>query len=157
MIRAITTTVCLLVLPILPSLAEAKPVDELASLRATIEGHNESFSRGFRQGDAEIIVRNYSPTARFLEPGAAPRVGLDAIRAYWRSTLPFIRDMILTTHSVEGTPEVLYETGFVDTWIELEDGKTIIQRDKYVNVWRRQADGSYKIAIDIWNRRPEPE
>ena len=124
------------------------------SARAQIEATNRVFSEGFRAGDADRIAALYTDDARFLEPDAEVRVGREAIRAYWQASLAFITDMTLTTRSLGGTREMLVETGEVDTTIETEGG-AFVQRDKYVNVWRLQPDGTYRIAVDMWNGRPD--
>lgn len=125
------------------------------SLRPVIEANNARFGEGFRTGDVTRILSLYADDVRFLEPGAEARTGIDAVRAYWTDTLPFIADMTLRTVTLEGTRDVLYETGEVDTTGPTEDGGVYVQRDHYTNVWRLQPDGTYRIVIDMWNARPD--
>ncbi len=33
-------------------------------------------------------------------------------------------------------------------------GKTIVQNNKGITIWRKQADGTWKDAVDIWNAEP---
>ena len=132
---------------------DAEPFD-LTTVRTQIESSNLVFGEGLRAGDAERIAALYTEDARFLSPDSTVRVGREAIRDYWQESLAFLADMTLTTQSLNGTRDVLYETGEVDTSIGIPDG-VFVQRDKYVNVWVRQPDGQYRIAIDMWNSRPE--
>jgi len=32
-----------------------------------------------------------------------------------------------------------------------DNGKSSIDRGKYVAVWKKQADGNWKVAVDTWN------
>ena len=41
-------------------------------------------------------------------------------------------------------------------WQRVVDGK-IADSGKYVNVWKKQADGSWKVRVDVGNQRPETE
>ena len=38
-----------------------------------------------------------------------------------------------------------------------EDGNEIKRNGKYLNVWKKQKDGSWKVAVDIGNIQPENE
>jgi len=38
-----------------------------------------------------------------------------------------------------------------------EDGKPAVHYGKYVTVWKKQADGSWKFIVDIGNSSPAPE
>ena len=134
--------------------APTAPPFDPASMRPTIEALNARFGEGFRTDDVERIVSLYADDARFLEPGAEARTGTDAVRAYWSETMPFIDDMTLTTTTLDGTREVLYETGTVETRGPTPDGVGYVQRDNYTNVWRLQPDGTYRIVVDMWNGRP---
>ncbi|WP_420454981.1 nuclear transport factor 2 family protein [Rubrivirga sp.] len=137
-----------------PADAPGGPPFDPGALRPRIEALNARFGEGFRTGDVDRILSLYADDVRFLEPGAAPRTGAEAVRAYWAESMAFIGDMTLRTLTLDGTREVLYETGEVDTSVSTPDGKST-QRDTYVNVWRLQPDGTYRIAVDMWNARPD--
>ncbi len=36
------------------------------------------------------------------------------------------------------------------------DGETITSHGKYLNVWRKQADGSWRVRVDMGNQNPPP-
>ena len=50
-----------------------------------------------------------------------------------RGDLAFVRGTHSETYIVEGTPEPIHEIG------------------KYVEIWRKQPDGQWLIAVNIWN------
>ena len=37
-----------------------------------------------------------------------------------------------------------------------KDGKVVKHYGKYVTIWKKQADGSWKVAMDTGNSSPEP-
>jgi ketosteroid isomerase-like protein len=45
------------------------------------------------------------------------------------------------------------------TWGQFQAvaGDVTLRTGKYVNVWRKQADGSWKVRVDVGNERPQPE
>lgn len=58
---------------------------------------------------------------------------------------------VLTTN---GDREIIYETGKTRTTLVYHDS-TLTVNVKYVNVWIREKDGSYKLDIDFWNKDQE--
>ncbi len=132
--------------------AEAGERFDPAKLLPVITRLNEHFGEGFRAGQLELITDLYADDARLLEPDADARSGKAVLRDYWQGALSIITDMELTTETLEGTAEVLYETGTGFVMIRVApDTPPDRQEFKYVNVWRRGSDGKYRIVIDIWN------
>jgi hypothetical protein len=56
-------------------------------------------------------------------------------------------DLVLDIKEVAGTKEIIYETGTGYTLLADSSKWTF----NYVNVWRLQIDGSYKLEIDTYN------
>jgi ketosteroid isomerase-like protein len=56
-------------------------------------------------------------------------------------------DLILNIKDVRGNREIIYETGQGDTLLSDSTKWSF----NYVNVWRQQKDGSYKLEIDTYN------
>ncbi len=38
-----------------------------------------------------------------------------------------------------------------------KDGKPVKSHGKYLNVWKKQANGSWKVVVDIGNKSPSPD
>jgi len=53
--------------------------------------------------------------------------------------------------TVDGDKNMIYETGKAFSQILFNDSIYHAQV-KYINVWRRQPDGGYKLDVDFWNR-----
>lgn len=61
---------------------------------------------------------------------------------------------------VEGVAGAAGDFGF--TWGNYvfraanKDGEEVVEHGKYVSIWRRESDGSWKFVADIGNESPEP-
>ncbi|MGH7983124.1 MAG: YybH family protein, partial [Candidatus Udaeobacter sp.] len=56
--------------------------------------------------------------------------------------------------------DLAYTTGTYELTMNDASGKPINDRGKYVEVWKKQADGKWKVVADIWNSDlplPSPE
>lgn len=38
-----------------------------------------------------------------------------------------------------------------------KDGKPVVEYGKYITVWKKQSDGSWKVALDMGNASPKPK
>jgi uncharacterized protein (TIGR02246 family) len=122
-----------------------------AQLKETIEAVNAQFMEAVSAGDAAAVTAFYTEDATLLPPGAAMVQGLPAVRESWVASFAeggFTLN--LSTVSVDGAGEFAYEIG---TWsmpaAEGEGGA--VEQGKYLVVWKRGADGSWKLHADIWN------
>ena len=47
--------------------------------------------------------------------------------------------------------DLAYSTGAYEMSAPDDSGKPSIDRGKYVAVWKKQADGNWKVSLDMWN------
>jgi len=58
---------------------------------------------------------------------------------------------------VGGGGDLGYTLGRWVSVLSLADGRdSVLSQGNYVTIWRRQADGAWRVAVDIGNRDPEP-
>lgn len=124
------------------SLTPHRPVErEVLSIRDELAAFNEEFADALEMRDPERVAQLYAEDAVFLSQGAATVAGRDEIR-----------ELLLRMPSA---PErITFETGEV-----IEDGDLVIdvgvllaggaRFGRYVVVYRRQEDGSLKLAVDV--------
>jgi len=122
-----------------------------AQLREAIEAVNAQAMEALRAGDAASYLALYTDDATILPPGAAMAQGLDAVREYWLASFAeggFTLN--LNTVSVDGAGQFAYEIG---TWsMPIGEGESsVVEQGKYLAVWKRGADGTWKLHADIWN------
>jgi uncharacterized protein (TIGR02246 family) len=124
-------------------------------LRAAIEKQNAAFSAAFARGDIAAMAAAYTEDAIAFPPDAEMARGRAAIHALWQG----LRDaggksIVLTTVDVQSSGDLVAEVGTAVTTIQPPGGAEQPRSIKYVVVWKRQADGSWKLFRDIWNSLP---
>ena len=94
---------------------------------------------------------------RFLE--AVKKVDPIGSHASWFENFPPFEDMQLNQVEVDGAGDIAYVYGTFSMILMLPDvEEPVPDAGKYIEIWRRQADGSWKIVMDIFNSDlPVPE
>jgi ketosteroid isomerase-like protein len=104
--------------------------------------------RALERGDAGLAASLYAPDARLLPPGAPPITGEDGVLDFWRRRIAGGSD--------GGVLETVRRDEFGDVAVEegrygRRSGETLLDSGKYLVVFRRQDDGSWRYATDMWN------
>jgi len=115
-----------------------------------VQENDNKFSTGIKRKDAGYIADIYTDSAQYVQPKRNILVGKDSIRKDWEDFIALKEkpvDLILIARDVRGDSDIIYETG---------KGYTLLTDStkwefNYVNVWRLQNDGSYKLEVDIYN------
>lgn len=146
------------ILPVFFTLLAAAPVTAqrppAASDSLAIVAAGRAFSRAYERGDVETLVRSYTSDG-VIFPDRSEALSGDALRRYW--TLPPGRRVLLhrmTPTEIVIQGDLAYDYGVYEYRGE-NDGQGYQGRGKYVVVWRRDADGNWRMKLDIWNRLPD--
>jgi uncharacterized protein (TIGR02246 family) len=136
--------------------AGSKGTDEdVREARAAIEAANAEFSKAFARGDANALAAMYTADAIAFPPDSEMIRGNQAIGNFWKTTRDDgVRSATLTTVDVGRSGDVAYEVGNVSLTIQPAGKEQTTAAAKYVVVWKRQPDGSWKLHRDIWNSVP---
>ncbi len=111
---------------------------------------DKQFSVGVQTKDSLLLTNIYSDSAQYVMPNKEILLGKKEIGKEWAGFLRMKEnpiDIILIPKEVRGNREIIYETG---------RGYTLLANSNkwyfnYVNVWRVQRDGTYKLEIDTYN------
>jgi uncharacterized protein (TIGR02246 family) len=123
--------------------------------RAAIEEANTQFSKAFEQGDSKTLAEMYTSDAIAFPPDSQMIEGNKAIGEFWKTIRNSgVTSATLTTLDVGRDGDIAYEVGKVSLTIQAEGKQPTKAVAKYVVVWKRQADGSWKLHRDIWNSAP---
>lgn len=155
--RLTTFLLLLLLVACAPAEDSAQPAAQQADTTAAdaeaVRGLIGRFHEAFEGGDVDSLVAIYTADAVVLPPGGAVQVGSAAIRASFQDA--FAQYTLTSTHAIDEV-EVLGDWGFVrwtsQTNLTPKDGgdPTLVS-SRGISIARRQADGGWKIARDIWN------
>jgi ketosteroid isomerase-like protein len=118
-------------------------------VRDSINQANAAFVAHFNSGDIAAAARVYSPDARIFPPGVPPIDGQETIAGFWQGAAEQlgVKEVQLTTVALEEHDDTAIEEGrFV---LSGEAGR--LDQGKYIVVWKRQPDGTWKWHRDIWN------
>lgn len=121
-------------------------------MQKIVHDRNSALEKAFLDQDTSQLSKVYASDARLSPNGDDFYVGRDAILKFWADDFSSskLTNMTTTTLSVEGGEDVIYETGIARTETAYQDSiyHGVV---KFINVWKRQPDGSYQLAIDFWN------
>ncbi len=128
---------------------------DITQVRTAIEGANKKFMEAVRQANATLLASLYTEDATLLPPGGDMIKGRAGIEAFWSGGLQMgIKEAVLRTVGVSGAGDLAYEIGTFTLKIRPEGQEVVEQKGKYVVVWKKGPDGTWKLHADIWNSGP---
>jgi uncharacterized protein (TIGR02246 family) len=134
--------------------APAPPPDTRKADEAAIRAASAEWSKASQAKDLDKAVSYYADDAvDFVDKGALVR-GKDAIRLVWKEIVaPTAPTLSFTTTFVEvaRSGDIAYEYGTYELTTTGKKGKPSVEKGKYVTVWKKQANGAWKSALDIDN------
>ena len=93
----------------------------------------------------------YAEDARVLPPDGATVTGREAITAFLRS-VGAVQEFRATILALEGRNDLAYVHGAYEmSVLPAGAAEPVGDKGKYLEIWRKQRDGSWKVALDIWN------
>src|SRR5262249_44423912 len=112
----------------------------------------------FYQGDFTAMASYYTEDAQLMNEGQEIIRGRDAIEQFWQVVCQMAGKMERTieVQEIESSGDIGYVRSRVTTRIQGSDGPmmTIISKD--ISIWKRGADGTWQLAVDISNHDPAP-
>ncbi len=124
----------------------------MTTARDSIEAILKTFSKSLDGGDAAGVAAHYTDDAALLPPDAARVDGREGIQGAWQALIDAdVRDVVLTTEEVDVFGDVANEVGTIRATAPGENGGRVQWLGKYVSVWKRGGDGTWRLHRDIWN------
>ena len=129
------------------------PATDAAAVRQAIETQNSRFSAAAVKADTATIAGLYTDDAIVMGPNAPAMHGHDAIAKGFASMASEMKltGLKLQTQDVIAAGDYAIETGAYDLTAAPPKAKPVHDVGKYIVVWKKQADGSYKLLRDIYN------
>jgi len=134
----------------------APPVEEkldLAQVRKASEEQGKKFIEAALQGDAAAAVAGCTEDTFLLPPNSELLQGKQATEAFWQARWAQVKitEFDITTEDLYGSGDVVYEVGKYTLKFQLEGLESLEEKGKYVLIWKKMADGTWKRHVDIWN------
>lgn len=125
------------------------PADDVETLRE----RGRTWVEAARREDAAALARLYTSDAVFMPPGRPELAGRAKIRSLFQTQFErFEADYEFEIREIVVSGDWAFRRGAYTVRATLPDGSERTVRDKFLDVWRREADGRWRIARDIWNR-----
>jgi ketosteroid isomerase-like protein len=119
--------------------------------KAAIDSTGRVFVRHALANDFAALARDYYTDDAIVLPPNAPSVtGPAAIEAMFK-TFPPITAFELRTEEVEGTADLAYVRGRYTMTMSPPGAPAIADSGKYLEIWRRQSDGSWRSTRDMFS------
>ena len=127
--------------------------DTRAAEETTLRALNTQWSKAADSKDLEATVSYYSDDASVFPPNAPLASGKQAIHAIWADLLNSASSISWQTDKVEvaRSGDIAYLTGMYQTTAKDPHAQPVNDSGKFVEVWKKQADGKWKTVADIFN------
>jgi ketosteroid isomerase-like protein len=129
------------------------PLDTRAANASAIRELDAQWSKTASANDLEGTVSYYSDGASLLPPNAPIATGKQSIRAVWASLLVPGASVSWQASKVEvaRSGDLAYIVGTYQLAMKGPQGTPVNDHGKFVEVWKKQADGNWKVLAGIFN------
>jgi ketosteroid isomerase-like protein len=125
---------------------------------ATLAKIRADWVEDLRAKRLEPILKSYAADAVFLQPAGERITGSAALRTLFQTIFAtFDSDLTLHSQNLEASGDLAYDSGdFEEALTTIATGSKINTKGSYIIIFRRQPDGSWKIAQQVWTGTPPP-
>lgn len=134
-------------------MAMSKPA-AAEEVRQAIERAVARWSEAFNRGDPAAVAALYTDDAILMPPDRDIIRGQQGVQDFWHDAIQAgLKDPFFTIVDVQASGDTAYEIGTFSLTVPTKDQGPKVLSGKYVVVWQRQANGAWKLHVDIWNGR----
>jgi len=129
----------------------------LATLdKREVDRFARDFEDLFYRGDSAAMASYYAEDAKLMAQDEEIIEGRPAIERFFRTTCEVARtvkmERTIDVQEVEASGGLGYVRGVVTLRIPAAEGQATKITFKYVTLWRREAEGGWRLVVDISNR-----
>ena len=131
------------------------PTVDLQAERSALMKADEALFKSHE--DLDEFVTFWADDAIFM-PDDVPAARGDSIRTTWEQLISmpgFNLEWRATSAQVAEAGDISYTIGTYELTVE-QDGAPMVAVGKYVTLWKKQADGSWKVVVDCFNADGAP-
>lgn len=143
-----------------PQVAEPEPLD-LDAERGALMAADRAWAEAYAASDspADAFVDGVVDQAYLLSPGSPLAQGKEAIHAAiagMEAMSGFSISWAPSTAEVGSGGDLGFTTGSYDMRVDGPEGGPVRIAGKYMTVWKKQPDGSWKVTADMFNADGPP-
>ena len=125
--------------------------------RRALQAAEVSFSKlVITSGPAEAFYQFLAPSGTILLPDTSPLEGREVARIHFAASPQTVLDCQPGGVEISAGGDLGYTWGTFEIRKQLEDGKIKNTYGKYVSVWKKQADSTWRIVLHSSNSSPPP-
>ncbi len=118
---------------------------------AIIRKIGEEWAQHWNRNELDKLIDAYADDAVYLPPHHGAVHGREAIREYLKGPLSHgVRDLTYKVTFIKHSGDLAYDVGRYTMTVP-QHGNTRKDEGKYLVVWKKQADGKWRIAADSWS------
>ena len=161
-VRVRTTTNFLMICALLALASACQPAeapDTRSADEATLRKLDDEWSKAAGARDVAKTVSYYSDDALLLPPNSPALSTKDAIQGMWKAMFSapgFAGGWTPTRVDVARSGDLAYVTGTYAISENDASGKPQTDNGKYLEVWKKQADGNWKCVADMFSSNAPP-
>src|SRR2546423_3305439 len=132
-------------------MAASNESNALVDVRRAIDKGNAQWSEGWAKGEAAMVAAIFAADGVQLTGNGKIFKGPQQISEHQKTAMQSVDPGVkvtVTTGTVWLDGDTAYETGKYKYEYK-EKGKSATDEGRYVTIWKRQKDGSWKLAMDM--------
>ncbi len=135
---------------------KAAPAPLTDTDRATAHGIDSTFAAAVTAGNVEGMMPGYARDAMVLPPDMPMARGTEQIHALYNGMMGAMKaTLTLKQQTADGAGDYMYTTGSYHIQ-PMPEGSGPAQDGKYLEVFRRGADGKWMVVADSWSPNAPP-
>ena len=149
-----TLFLLLLLLVVSSACQQEMAQDKRVAEEATIKALDTEWSKAAGSKNVDKTVSYYADDAILMPSNSPALTGKEAIRGMWQAMLGapnFSGGWTATKVDVARYGDLAYVTGTYEINETDANGKPVTDKGKYLEVWKKQTDGSWKCVADMFN------
>jgi uncharacterized protein (TIGR02246 family) len=125
-----------------------------AAEETTLRKLDDEWSTAVGAKDVEKTISYYADDALLMPPNIPTLSGKQKIRELWKSLLEspgFAGGWKATKVEVAASGDLAYVSGDYELTETDDSGKPMTDKGKYLEIWKKQLDGSWKCVADMFS------
>jgi len=122
-------------------------------IAAAVKSADTQWSKAAESRNILNVMPFYADNASILPPNAEMVSKTPDMRKVWTDMLTPNTTLTWTPGNVEvaSSGDIAYDQGFYLKTTQVAKGQPVLDRGKYLKVWQKQTDGSWKAVADMWS------